>query len=85
MKKVEEEAGEWNLDAMSPNLARLKQTPIMDERVVFIPSHLTKALVATGVALAAGGLSFVAGSYALFEFKRVRVEEIAAMIKPPTG
>lgn len=52
---------------------------------IFIPSHFFKALVATGVAVGAGGISVLAGAYALRELKRTTVEEIAAMIKPPSG
>lgn len=52
---------------------------------VFVPSHFTRALVATGVAIGAGGISAIATAYALRELKRTTVEEIAAMIKPPSG
>lgn len=58
---------------------------LASEGAVFVPSHLTKALLATGVAMGAGGISIVAAGYALFEFRRVKLEEIAAMIKPPKG
>ena len=58
---------------------------LVSEGAIFIPSHLTKALVATGVAMGASGIAILAGGYALFEFRRVKVEEILAMIKPPKG
>lgn len=69
---------------MDEEVEKIVET-VFEGSAVFIPSHLTKALVATGIAVASAGLSFVAGSYAMFEFKRVRVEEIAAMIKPPSA
>lgn len=50
---------------------------------VFIPSHLTKAMVATGVCVGAGAISLLAGGYALWEYKKVTFEEVAAMVKPP--
>lgn len=50
-------------------------------KAVFYPSHLTKALLAAGIALGAGGVSIMAGGYALYELRRVRVEEVRAMIK----
>lgn len=53
-------------------------------RVTFIPSHLTKGLVAGTVSLAAAGVSFLAGTYALHQFTQVRAEEVIAMIRPPT-
>lgn len=39
----------------------------------FIPSHLTKALVASG-------LSLVFGVYAVWEFSQVEAEEVRAMV-----
>lgn len=50
---------------------------------IFIPSHLTKALLATGVAVGAGVISVVAGGYAFWEYRKVTFEEVAAMVKPP--
>lgn len=47
---------------------------------VFIPSHLTMGLVATGVAVAAGGLSLLATGYALNQFRKVDLDEIKAII-----
>lgn len=52
-------------------------------KAVFIPSHLTKGLVAGGVSMAAAGVSIVAGAYAIRQFSQVRTEEVVAMIKPP--
>lgn len=52
--------------------------------MVFIPSHLTKGLVAGAVSLAAAGVSILAGSYAMHQFTQVRAEEVIAMVKPPT-
>lgn len=47
----------------------------------FIPSHLTRGLFGTAVAVVAGGVSIGAALYAAWEFKQVRVDEIQAMIK----
>ena len=49
----------------------------------FVPSHLTRALVATGIALGATGVALLSGAYAVREFGRVTPEEIAALISPP--
>lgn len=54
-------------------------------RPVFIPSHLTRALVASGVALVATGVALLSGGYAAWEFKQVTVEEVVAFVKPPKG
>lgn len=51
-----------------------------DDVAVFVPSHLTKALLATSVAVAAGGISLLAGGYAMWEFRKVNLEEVTAMI-----
>lgn len=53
---------------------------VVEGGAVFIPSHLTKALLATGVAIFAGAISIGAGAYARHEFRRVTTEEIAAMV-----
>lgn len=58
---------------------------VFDGDLVFIPSHFFRALVASGVAVGAGGLSALAFAYAVREFKRTTVEEVVAMIKPPEG
>jgi len=51
------------------------------ENVVFIPSHLTKFLVAGGVGLAASGVAVMAWGYAFNQLSKVRSEEVIAMIK----
>lgn len=48
-------------------------TPVLGMTARFIPSHLTKALVASTVAL-------VCGVYAAWEFAQVEQEEVIAMI-----
>jgi hypothetical protein len=49
----------------------------------FVPSHLTRALVATGIALGATGVALISGAYAAHEFRKVTAQEIAAFIRPP--
>lgn len=56
---------------------------VFEGEFIFVPSHFVRALVATGVAIGAGGVSAVAVAYALREFRRTTVEEVAALIKPP--
>jgi hypothetical protein len=46
------------------------------ETVVFIPSHLTRGLVA-------GAISVCTGVYALYQFYQVTPEEVLAFIRPP--
>lgn len=50
---------------------------------VFIPSHLTKGLVAGAIAVVAGAVALSAGGYAMRQFSRVTAEEILAFITPP--
>lgn len=52
----------------------------MNEDVVFIPSHLTKALVATGVSMGAIGLALASGGYAIWQYKKVTLEEVKALV-----
>lgn len=56
---------------------------ILFSRPVFIPSHLTKGLLASGVALAATGVALVSGGYAIYEFRKVTIPEVVAFVKPP--
>lgn len=56
------------------------QTQVLDETWHFIPSHLTKGLVATGIFLGASAVAIGAGAYAVWEFKQVKAEEILAML-----
>ena len=56
------------------------QTQVLEETVIFIPSHLTKGLVASGISLVASGVAVTFGLYALWEFKQVKAEEILAMM-----
>jgi len=67
--------------SMDEELDKVKE--VVFGRPVFIPSHLTRALIAGGVALGAGGIAVVSGAYAVFEFRRTNFEEVAAMIKGP--
>jgi 6-phosphogluconate dehydrogenase len=63
---------------MSDELERAMQTA-EEGTAVFIPSHLTKALVATGIAAGATGVAVLSAGYALFEYRRVTMEEIKAL------
>jgi hypothetical protein len=47
---------------------------------IFVPSHLTKALVATGIAAAATGVALLSGGYALFQYRQVTLDEVKAMV-----
>lgn len=46
----------------------------------FVPSHLTKGLFGTAVALVAGGVVVGATAYAIHQFRQVSYEEVAAML-----
>jgi nitrate reductase gamma subunit len=64
---------------MDDELERIPE--VMDNmgEAVFVPSHLTKALVATGIAAGATGVAVLSAGYALFEYRRVTMEEIKAL------
>jgi nitrate reductase gamma subunit len=64
---------------MDDELERIPE--VMDNmgEVVFVPSHLTKALVATGIAAGATGVAVLSAGYALFEYRRVTMEEVKAL------
>jgi hypothetical protein len=60
---------------MTDNLP-IKPDDIPDDAVEFIPSHLTKGLVA-------GAVTLVSGAYAAYQFKQVTIEEVLAFLRPP--
>jgi nitrate reductase gamma subunit len=64
---------------MDDELERIPE--VMDNmgEAVFVPSHLTKALVATGIAAGATGVAVLSAGYALFEYRRVTMEEVKAL------
>lgn len=49
---------------------------VVQEHSYFIPSHLTRALIASAV-------SFTFAAYAFREFKQVKFVEVKAMVHPP--
>lgn len=49
---------------------------VTEEAVTFIPSHLTKGLVA-------GAVTIVSGGYAAYQFKQITLEEVLAFLRPP--
>lgn len=65
---------------MDEGLERIPE--IMDNmgEAVFVPSHLTKALVATGIAAGATGVAVLSAGYALFEYRRVTLDEVKALL-----
>lgn len=65
---------------MDEGLERIPE--IMDNMgdAVFVPSHLTKALVATGIAAGATGVAVLSAGYALFEYRRVTLDEVKALL-----
>jgi len=58
----------------------LEKSLIISE--VFVPSHLIRGLVATGISLMATGIAIGAGGYAIKEFSKTNLDEIVALVKP---
>lgn len=50
-----------------------KAGELLEETVVFVPSHLTKGMVA-------GAFALILGAYAAYEFAHVSKEEVRAML-----
>lgn len=57
------------------NLPDRLPKPTAEEIVYWVPSHLTRSLVA-------GGLAVVCGAYAAYEFRKITAEEVQAFLHP---
>lgn len=65
---------------MSEELQVIPPPPKASETVYFIPSHLTKGLVAAGLSVGASAVALGFGLYALHELKQTTAEEVLALL-----
>ena len=65
---------------MNEELQIIPPPPDASETVHFIPSHLTKGLVAAGLSLGASVVAMGFGVYALHELKQTTAEEVLALL-----